>query len=167
MKKHISFPPSHNPMNYAAIFVSLCALGVSIYQSYIFRNQQFATVWPYIEPRIEYTNQSFIFYIQNKGTGPAIIKNVKIELDGKAETDYSRFLRDLLQSTSFKSMSISSPDNSVLSAGEKVEFMSAQVNDTIKSDFPQRTVVKICYCSIFGDCWQFTDGKVRKVEKCE
>jgi hypothetical protein len=167
MKKYVSFPSSSNPMNFAAIFVSLCALAVSIYQSYIFRNQQYAIVWPYIEPRVEYTNQSFAFFIQNKGTGPAIIKNISLELDGKLETSYSQFIQDLLKSSNFTSMSISDPANSVLSAGEKVEFMSAHVSDTLQTDFPARTTVRICYCSIFGDCWQYTDGEVEKVNSCK
>lgn len=170
-KRPFSYSSSNSPMTLAAIFVSLCALAVSVYQSYIFKNQQYATVWPYLEPRVEYTNNKFELFIQNKGTGPAILQNMKINLDGKDYVDYQLLLKDLLHVTddAFKSMSISFNSKQVLSAGERVEVFTAEVKDSINivSDFPQRTVLTICYCSIFGDCWKYVDGKVTKIKKCE
>lgn len=154
---------------FAAIFISCCALLVSIYQSIILRNQQYATVWPYIEPHVEYSNHSFELLIQNKGTGPAIIKNVEMVLDGKPVKDYQQFIQALLRQDKFTAMSISAPTNSVLSAGEKVQFLSASLPDSLliaNIDFHDRVQLTVCYCSIFGDCWRYVDGEVTDCGGC-
>ncbi len=175
----MSFPPIKrllrriNPsfaVTFLAIFTSFCALGVSVYQSIILRNQQYAAVWPYIQPSIFYSNHSFSLTIENKGTGPAIIKDVQLTLDGKPARDYKQFLSDLLRNENFLSLSISAIENSVLAVQEEVVMLNAEYPDSIiiqKSDFPNRTSVKICYCSIFGDCWNYLDGEVKKVRKCD
>lgn len=155
---------------FAAIFISCCALIVSIYQSIIARNQQYAAVWPYVEPHVEYSNHSFELLIQNKGTGPAIIKQVSMTLDGHAVKDYQQFIKELLRQDKFTSMSISAPKNSVLSAGEKVLFLSATIPDSLlisNIDFHQRVKLEVCYCSIFGDCWTYRDGEVEDCDECE
>lgn len=155
---------------FAAIFISCCALIVSIYQSVIFRNQQYATVWPYIEPHVEYSNHSFELVIQNKGTGPAIIKTIAMTLDGQPVQDYQQFIKDLLGQQAFNSMSISAPTNSVLSAGEKVSFLTATLPDSLviaNIDFHKRVKLELCYCSIFKDCWRYVDGEVEDCDECK
>jgi hypothetical protein len=155
---------------FAAIFISCCALIVSIYQSVIFRNQQFATVWPYIEPNVQYSNHNFELVIQNKGTGPAIIKTIDLSLDGQPVKDYQQFIKDLLHQQAFNSMSINAPNNSVLSAGEKVLFLTASLPDSLliaRTDFNERVSLSVCYCSIFGDCWEYVDGEVTGCDDCK
>ncbi|MEP7323068.1 MAG: hypothetical protein ABI761_14180 [Saprospiraceae bacterium] len=160
----------HNIMTAAAIFVSFCALAVSVYQSVILRNQQYASVWPYIEPGVQYSNHTFQLNIQNKGTGPAIIKSIHLELDGSPVTDYKDFMEKLLKEKRFQSMSIAPIQNSVISANGSVQMLAAELPDSLlikSADFPQRTKIVICYCSIFGDCWNFIDGEVTKCKECK
>ncbi|MEP7267301.1 MAG: hypothetical protein ABI844_06700 [Saprospiraceae bacterium] len=170
MRRKYYIGSGSNMMSLAAVFVGICALVVSIYQSRIFRKQQFATVWPYIEPKVEYSNNTFALILQNKGTGPAIMKDMAIELDGIMTTNYQTFLKDLLHTDKFKGISISVPRNTVLSAGERVEVLSAQLQDSVfiqQTDFGSRTVLRLCYCSIFGDCWNYEDGKVTETKECK
>ncbi len=153
-----------------AIFVSFCALAVSVYQSIILRNEQYAAVWPYIEPSVQYSNQSFQFFIQNKGTGPAIIKDVRLLLDGEETATYQEFIEKLLRVQNFRSISISTAEKSVLSANERLQMLSAELPDSLaipRIDFSSRASVQVCYCSIFGDCWQYIDGEVNRVNKCK
>lgn len=168
-RKTIS-PGASNALTFAAIFTSFCALGVSIYQSVILRNQQYAAVWPYVEPYVEYSNQTFKLMIQNKGTGPAVIKDLKLTLDGKQVSDSQQFFKDLLRVERFSFMSVSSPKNSVLAVGEKVVWLNAEVGDSLvieNPDFPQRAKLEICFCSIFGDCWRYVDGEVERESNCD
>ena len=160
MAKRTRRRSSSNPNTWTvtAIFVSFCALAVSVYQSIILRNQQYASVWPYIEPSVKYSNHSFEFFIQNKGTGPAIIKDVSLSLDGKEMDDYQQFIKDLLREERYRSISIASAENSVISANEELQMLGAELPDSLTisiSDFTSRASVKVCYCSIFGDCWQY------------
>ncbi|HMQ62263.1 MAG TPA: hypothetical protein PKE06_16420 [Flavilitoribacter sp.] len=169
LKKFLSSINPTAATAFAAVFTSFCALGISIYQSVILRNEQYAAVWPYIEPTVTYTNHSFALNIQNKGTGPAIIKNVSIFLNGEPVNDYRAFLVDLLHQDQFQSLSISSLKNSVLAIQENVTMLQAEFPDSVvivTTDFQERSSIKICYCSIFGDCWQYTDGDVKKIRQC-
>ncbi|MCB0518906.1 MAG: hypothetical protein KDD27_08210 [Saprospiraceae bacterium] len=169
-RKKQSSLANNNVWTAAAIIVSFCALAVSIYQAIILRNQQYAAVWPYIEPTVRYSNHSFELLIQNKGTGPAIIKKVNLTLDDQPVADYRKFMGDLLGNHAFQSLSITSVDNSVISANESVRMLAAELPDSLSissSDFPQRTTVKICFCSIFGDCWTYLDGDVKRVRDCK
>ncbi len=153
----------------AAIFISFCALTVSIYQSVILYNQQYAAVWPYLSPQVSYTESSFGFAIQNKGTGPAIIKELHLTLDGNPVTDYQSFTTGLLQTDQFYSVSFNTPDNTVIATGEKMQIIRVSLPDSMRislTNFVQRTTVQICYCSIFGDCWWYNDGVVKSKRRC-
>lgn len=153
-----------------AIIVSFCALAVSIYESVIMSNQQYAAVWPYLEPSVEYDNKGFKFKIKNKGTGPAIIKDIELVLDGNELSPSVEFIEKLLDEKRFHSLSISSVRNSVLAIGEEITVMSAILPDSlqIKSiDFSQRASVSMCFCSIFKDCWLYTDGEVEEARQCK
>ncbi len=167
--KRRSSSPNSNIWTAVAIFVSFCALAVSVYESIILRNQQYAAVWPYIEPSVQYSNHSFKFFIQNKGTGPAIIKDVHLRLDGEDVTDYQQFIRDLLRQKDYRSISISSAKNSVISINERLQILAAELPDSLSipaMDFSSRASVEVCYCSIFGDCWRYLDGEVARAEEC-
>lgn len=91
-------------------------------------------------------------------------------LDGQPVTDYRQFMEDLLGHKIFRSLSINSISNSVISANESIKMLSAELPDSLviaSGDFPQRTTVKICFCSIFGDCWSYLDGEVKRVGECK
>lgn len=168
-KKKKKKPGSNHAITIAAIFISFCALTVSIYQSVILYNQQYAAVWPYVSPQVSYTESTFDFSIQNKGTGPAIIKELHLTLDGKPVTDYQVFTEDLLQVNQFYSVSFNTPDNTVIATGEKVQIIRVTLPDSLRistTNFVQRTTVEICYCSIFGDCWWYNDGEVKSKRRC-
>ncbi len=169
-RKKRSYSANNNTWTAVAIFVSFCALAVSIYQAIILRNQQYAAVWPYIEPSVQYTNHTFEFIIQNKGTGPAIIKEVSLMLDGQPVSDYRLFMMDLLRQKAFTALSITSVNNSVISANQSIKMLGAELPDSLyiaTTDFPKRTTVMICYCSIFGDCWTYLDGNVERIGECK
>ncbi|MEK7257491.1 MAG: hypothetical protein AAB316_22235 [Bacteroidota bacterium] len=157
-------------LSIVAILFSIAALAVSLYQFNLLRKQQSAANLPYLEPAAEHTSKSFALLLQNKGTAPAIIKNIRLKLDGKEVGNYQTFLEELLQMRTLRSVSIAPVKNSVLSASEKVRWLEAQAPDTASirsADFAKRASLEICYCSLGGDCWQYLDGKVRQVEDCQ
>jgi|GEM_PF-6950591 len=71
-----------------ASIVSVCALGVSWYQVQLSRQQQLASVWPYLSISGYGTandkEQAWGVKVTNNGLGPAIIERVELRLDGKA-----------------------------------------------------------------------------------
>lgn len=64
----------------SAVFLSASALIVSIFQTTIFREQQYASVWPHLEIIASLRSGSYDYGIENKGVGPAIIKDIAFKL---------------------------------------------------------------------------------------
>ena len=145
----------------SAIFVSLATLFVYVYQAKIMQSQLHASVWPYLEWGT--TNyQKFEIIVQNKGIGPALVKNVQMKIDGKKISGYAELLDSLFGKKRQKYFFITSYLNRrVLAAGEIVKPI--QVEDSLfatKIDSALRIhnfELEICYCSIYNDCWK-TNG---------
>ncbi len=74
----------------ASIFVGFCALAITAVQTYIMREQQYASVWPSVSygtgnsnSRASDSTAHFEFFITNRGVGPAIIEDFKIMYKGR------------------------------------------------------------------------------------
>jgi len=164
-------------MGMAAIFISVLSMIAVIYQSYLAREenelmriQQSATVLPYLDAW--YSNsgdKKYLFVIENKGVGPAFIKEVKfigIDLKSKDSLTFqssSQLLNFIeKQSTFIDSLRIiRSPiyPNMLLSQGEKrVYFDVSFDNDQQKSRFREEFYkyhggFEIIYEDVYGTAW--------------
>jgi hypothetical protein len=69
-----------------AALVGLLALCVSGYTAWLQREQVRAQVWPYLETGISGSKHELI--LVNKGVGPALIRSVKVYVDGKPQHDW-------------------------------------------------------------------------------
>jgi hypothetical protein len=69
----------------ASLLVALCALGVSIFNSYLVRKHNRLSVEPYLGFSVSYGTETtpIGLYLANNGVGPAILKELKISLDGQ------------------------------------------------------------------------------------
>jgi hypothetical protein len=80
-----------------AAVIGLLALLVSGYTAYVERQQVHAQlqqvraqVWPYLEIGVSDNDHSLGVF--NKGMGPAIIRSVQIQVDGKPQADWRHVL---------------------------------------------------------------------------
>jgi hypothetical protein len=148
-----------------AFVVSICSLFIYIYQSKIMSEQQQVAAWPYVE---WYTNNvnGYKLAVQNKGIGPAIVRDVSIKVDGKPLANN----RELM--------------NAVMGAGHQVGWVNAEVRDRVMSagetteiliiadpaqsqEFQTRLSQRkfellITYCSIYGRCWTSSGFKITR-----
>ena len=144
--------------------IGICALFVSGYTAYVQRQQVRAAVWPILEygtsnePKIRFT-------IDNKGVGPAIIRNVIVRIDGEAVRNWHDALQKLLGPGDYK-FTQSSISGHTFSAGESMDVMVPHNFDggplTFDKSNPlwaslnkerHRVAMEICYSSTLGDCW--------------
>lgn len=141
------------------------ALCVSGYTAYMQRQQVRAAVWPILqytssnEPHIRLT-------LENKGVGPAIIRQVIVKVDDQPMPNWHDVLQKLLGPGAHH-FSESSMSKHVLSAGESMDILVPHDNESkpltyVNSPDPLseemnkarlRVAVEICYCSTLGDCW--------------
>lgn len=141
----------------AAVIASLIgalALLVSGYTAYLQRTQVRAQVWPYLL-LASYDTENSIKML-NKGVGPAIVKSVRIRVDGQPKRTWREVTEALgLGHVPLRTSTIS--DN-VISGGEVVPmlvFGDADVYHRFRSTSRGRTAVDICYCSTLDECWAY------------
>ena len=150
----------------AAGIVALSALSVSVYQAYISRQQQKASAWPYVLQTNTGTD-GYTRIVQNSGLGPALVRSMRVEVDGRSVTDWGHFLMAATHSDSatleqalgaahFWTSSVR--PGMVLLAGTETKLAHSDTGafaGVLRRAFSdeKRVHVRICYCSLYGDCW--------------
>ncbi len=141
----------------AAGIVSLSALSVSIYEAYLMREQQAASVLPIIDFWAAYsTDQSYSLNLANKGLGPAFIKHITVSVDGEPARTWGQVTGTLAGRSVF--LSESALIGSVLAPGEVGQMLAVNDKDsgTLIWKNAGRVVLGVCYCSVFDNCWTTT-----------
>jgi hypothetical protein len=143
---------------FSAVLVSILTLFVYIYQARIMMEQQHASAWPYLEWTLTISpGTEFYLSVQNKGTGPAIVKNTQLMLDGKL-IGHRELVRDVLgQKMDSLWLFFSQVDNRVLAPGDEIRLFQVKNDNGVKvpklSGISKRIQYTICYCSVYDDCW--------------
>ena len=161
--------PSGLFISIAAIVVSVCALFISVFEVRIMREQQHAQAWPYVEWLPTFTKSGFTVDVENKGVGPALIRDVEISIDGEPIADYDDFLGEILERDTGIFYSYSTLSKRVLKPGENVTILKvSNEQDVQKIINTEKSVeMKICYCSVYNTCWETTGLESKPVEKCK
>ncbi len=165
-----------------ATFVGVCALCVSAYTAHVQRQQVRAMVWPILE--YQSNNEPVIsLTLANKGVGPAIIRRVKVKIDGQPVSDWYGALQKLLGPGKHY-YSSSTMNSRVLSPGETISILVPYGSDsrplTPASSDPlgpqadkarNRVAVEICFSSTLGECWmlrtdQNTNSTTTAISSC-
>src|SRR4051812_36288385 len=110
-----------------ATLVGVSALFVSGYTAYVQRQQVRAAVWPILEfstsndPTIRLT-------LDNKGIGPAIVRHVRVTVDGEPVRNWYEALQKML-GPGKHSYSQSTISGHVLAAGESMNVLMPHDDD--------------------------------------
>lgn len=143
----------------SAILVSLCALGVSLYETRLMREQQRAAVWPYIEILPSNNSEGSSLNLFNKGTGPAKIHGVTVS-NGDTVWKSWRELLDSLPGDNSIRFSYSTMHGRVLASNDALEAIRMPARDAANvGPYLQNIDISICYCSVYDDCWLTGIGK--------
>ncbi|WP_338870172.1 hypothetical protein WBJ53_22055 [Spirosoma sp. SC4-14] len=156
----------------SATFLSLAALVVSIFQTRIDREQQYASVWPYIQTMGANFDQELHFGFENKGVGPAIIKSFELIYRGRT---YKRpkplFLEYIGKNTRGGKGFTDVTPGDVFKSGENTDVLFVSKNDTVISQVASMLAdssfhLRIRYADVYGNCWELDQNKVTAIGKC-
>ena len=139
-----------------AALVGLLALLVSGYTAYLQRQQVRAQVWPYLEPGMSSSNRKVSLF--NKGVGPAIIRSVKIGVDGKPQRNWNAVFAALGIHYDHH-IPYSTINGVVIPANDHIDqllFPTAEDFDQFAHQI-RRVDVSFCYCSTLEECWTYED----------
>ena len=148
----------------SAIFVSACALAVSVYQTRILSMEKDAGVWPYVRVDAHWQKSKYTLQIGNDGIGPALIQEVMYTWKDTSFSriqDFTNYLiaKDSLLAAEIKEYNYSNIESygTALKAGESRDIV---IFDNISKMAIQRTLtyfrdvnIEIEYCSIYKKCW--------------
>lgn len=140
----------------SAVLIGLCALGISLVQVRIMREEQHASVWPRLVVSQSYSQGSRLgILVGNPGIGPAVIRSVAATVDGEPQPDWVSLLNTLAGEDRPWSLSASFIRGRVVPAGAMITTI--QVNDSGLADHIQaeldRVGLEVCYCSVYDRCW--------------
>jgi hypothetical protein len=141
-----------------ATVVGLLSLTVSAYTAYTLHLQTRAQVFPYVQ--FIDLGEAHRVGVFNKGTGPAFVRAMRVEIDGHPVRTWRAFfdaakvvIHGPFGYSNVNGMAIAA--NETLPAivfGDAVEFRAYQAID------PQRYRIDLCYCSVLDECWRIRAG---------
>lgn len=171
-----------------AVILSLVAISISVIEVSTMRTQQRAAVWPYLQINGSYSANTYQIFLENKGVGPALIRDFALTVNNKLVNDVDQMVIDIVgekNAFSYNVYKVSNPNNSVISSREKITLFSVPLrvkSSTNSNELVEYTPgvlftqnartslnISICYCSIHEDCWltQLSSAIVEPVEACE
>jgi hypothetical protein len=144
-----------------AALIGILALLVSAYTAYIQRQQVRAEVWPNL--LVGFYDPEQAIGIHNKGVGPAIVRSVRVWVDGESRRTWSDVLKAL--GLPEHRIIISTVSATVISPGERVNAITIVDPDQFprfRDGVSTRVRSEICYCSTLDECWMYRDRDSRQ-----
>jgi uncharacterized protein (DUF433 family) len=165
----------------SAVIIGVCALGVSLYETSLMREEQRAAVMPLLElsrsynlPKGESSSGESRLWLQaeNVGIGPARVENFQVTVDGKPQPTWDAAMRQLIGHDSPISYGQSTINGRTIPPDRLVTMMDlndSELTERILVEF-DRLDFEACFCSIFDECWttsHSTFGATKQVETCQ
>lgn len=61
-----------------AVIIGIGAIGVSLYETTLVRQQLKGSVWPYVEGGYTFSEEGFRYFLTNSGVGPTRIRHAEV-----------------------------------------------------------------------------------------
>jgi hypothetical protein len=149
-----------------ATIVSVCALVVSVMQTYYQHKYLHAAAWPHIQldesvmGNIDSTKNSVSIKFMNKGVGPAIVESMTFQYKGKQYGNIGELSKEIIGDNnhmgSFKKVSI----GEVIAQNEVFDLIyiqGAAASRLLSAAIPQ-IKTRIVYASVHDEKWEFLTG---------
>ena len=146
----------------SAVFIGVCALLVSLYETRLMRQEQRAAVLPILElGRSHYVTGEdqerwrLSLHASNVGIGPARVLDFRVTVDGEPHRTWRSAMRALVGGEADIQYGQSSINGRTLPADREVvmfDLSDEYLAPAIVREF-ERLDFQACYCSVFDECW--------------
>ncbi len=164
----------------SAVFIGICALFVSLYETSLMRKEQRASVVPLLELSRSYFVESngseerrerLYLQVENVGIGPARIMDFRVTVDGSPKPGWNAAMQSLLdrdEAINYSQSTVNGrtvpPDRSI----RMFDLIDTELTPQIIAEF-DRLDFEACFCSVFDECWTSSYsgfGETTPVEHC-
>lgn len=146
----------------SAVFIGVCALVVSLYETRLMRQEQRSAVLPIIElGRSHYVagddedRWRLSLHTSNVGIGPARILDFHVTVDGEPHLTWGSAMQALVGTDQEVRYGQSSVNGRTLPPDREIvmfDLSDEQYAPKIVDEF-ERLDFEACYCSVFDECW--------------
>lgn len=173
----------------AALFVSMISIFIAWHHGQVMKGlvqqnerlvQANSVPWLQLSGSNRVTNglQDVSFQVSNQGVGPGEIRSVQILVDGRPVTDLRKLLDACCSGQDYRDVGTSTLLGRMIRPGEEIRFIQmpalARSQQAVvaldKARRSGRIETRLCYCSVFGECWVVTthkDHRPKSVRQCE
>lgn len=176
----------------SAVLLSVCGLVVSIYETSLMREEQYASVWPYVEVGPSFAGEGIKIRVQNTGVGPARIRSAAVLYNGEVKKNWSDMIRSVVGEGKdvpvYQSLingrvfPKGSDQETVFSLNEGRGDIDTGMIEKLEGEIAEgRLDVVVCYCSVYDECWtasmqevmrrfrgeELPERKPHGIEQCE
>lgn len=147
-------------LSVVGVFIAVLALYAALTESQAVRQQTAAAVWPFVQLSVEDFDTGdragFMLSVTNSGVGPALVRSVRVVLDGQAMRDWEQVVTQLGGELN-EQVGRSTLSDRVLSPGVRRDLITV-TEQSLARQFqamianPENSI-SYCYCSIFDECW--------------
>lgn len=149
----------------SAVFIGVCALAVSLYETKIMREEQRASVLPIVELARSHNTRGndeaadkwrLSLHAENVGIGPALIADFRVTVDGDPQLTWNATVRALLGADTPVSYVRSTINGRTIPAERTItmfDLSNTEIAPALIAEF-SRLNFMACYCSVFEECWQ-------------
>ncbi len=140
-----------------AMLISMLTLFVYVYQSTLMKQLQKMSVWPYLSFGPSWGIDYFRLTLINKGTGPAILKDVEITVDGQPTDGVEKIVIGVLDTVRANFSYSSLWPGQVIMTRESLHLVNTDephlIDLLLRALMMDRISIRICYSSVYGDTW--------------
>ncbi len=146
-----------------AVVSSFCAIGITFYQAYLQRTQQYASVMPVLDSyntsRLPDGTRGYAIIIANDGLGPAFIENASFRFKDRTYASIGELGKAILKGSNINDTTGMTGDlwkGRVIPQGEKlslIESKSRQTEKIIRENLGD-VKIEIVYKSAYGETWK-------------
>jgi hypothetical protein len=167
----------------AALFVSFVSIFIAwhhgqVMKELVHQNEKLveANSLPYLQINGGNANHRVSFFVTNEGVGPAKVMTAEVLVDGRAVRNLHELIDACCREGNYSGLITSSLDGRMIRAGDTVTYVDLPVSAATfeqavsldKARQTNRVVTRLCYCSVFEDCWtaESTDPTPNAVKQC-
>ena len=153
-------------LSVSAIITAIVAVWIAVVEQQSSREYQRLSVEPYLE--LSNTNRNgYERLLINTGLGPARIQTVDVKIDGKKISTWREVVKIFTNEDSTKISTGGLWLGRQIQARETVVLVHLRDNEVAQEVYSNISKVnmKICYCSMYKECWIKEDSQLPKAIK--